>query len=1719
MKFFRTLLPLIILLLLPTLTLAAKPKMIPVSGLIMSAETNKPMSGVSVSFYALSARDEEQRTATAETVTDGEGRFSATLPHGGYRWYVKMEGYGHQELYADINPDKTPQLTTYMRRGAELSGRLLDSAGAPMPGVTIIADRKLSAVSDADGNFNISALDSRGYQLTLKHPGWVLEKTVYFQVTQGEKKVVGDLIMRRAGTLLVSMEIADRSKSHDVPKAEMSLSAIGFYSNFKLDKNGKATVTNIPPGRFMLMVTDERLKEQRQEWGVKEGETVRLSIKTEVKPPTLNIEDYGDVFLPEKPLKLRANGLWVEKAEAVVSRIDSGALWNGTVDLRKPADIPATLLKRVNSAPISFKARRDSHTRNARIPIPVLPPGAYLLELKGNGATTRFGFLVTRLGLVAKTSARSTLLFATDLVTGAPLSGVKIKAVADEPGVTMPPAVVSDKSGLTPWLGNGKKPRLVARLGESMAFLELGGDDEERPAPALKGYIYTDRPAYRPGQSVFFKGVLRQRAGEGYALPDASPVHLIVKDSGDKNICETDRTVSASGSFHGECLLPAVPTLGEYSIQATLNGETSRGDFQVLAYRKPEFEVKLTPDRRFVVAGDTGQIGLSARYYFGAPVAGGKANWRMYTQSLGGGDDEESYAEERRHAGYSDFIGEGEVRLDDNGEAHIPFIAKSHEMPVTYTLEVDVADSSSRQVSSSVAVTVVPSLVSLKLKSGSFLAKPGEPVDMNIRAATWEGSPVALVSTLTFEREVYDKKLRSSSWQTAETITAPTTADGNGQSRFAFPQSGYWRVKGEAADLAGRTSTAYQYVWVWKAGSDWDGSYRELQAEFDKKSYRIGETARLIVRSPASGGSLLLTLEGRDVLTHRVIPLKSLVEVVELPVTEEYAPIIHVSATTVAGGRFFSRTLPLKTDHFPGKLDLTIKPDRAIYAPGDRVRLTLSAKDAGKPLPTELSLAVVDEAIFAVAPERSDDIYTFFRGTREHLVTTLHSFPRVYLGGASKEAATFGADDPLKGLTIRKTFKDTAYWLPELITNKDGSATAEFTLPDNLTTWRATAVGQSGTSLFGSGGEKFIARLDLMARLSPPRFMTVGDELKIPGMINSMTATPQQVSGRFEGEALTLPGDPAFGGLLPPKGTLRRDMNVKAEKAGSATLRLLAKGGEQGDAMELTLPLLERAISRQDVGGIALRESEGSVELVQAPNALPGSGSMTVTFAPGIADSLGSAISRLVDFPYGCVEQTLSRFIPAVHARALLSKQGYEPDVATSAKLPLVIADGLKRLEEMQHEDGGWGWWKNDTTRLTMTSHALYGLGLGKRAGLDIPLQMLKMGLASLQTQMVTAPLDELPRAYRALVLNSLRDDKVEKRIIAGWKELSTADRLAFVEALVLGERGQEAAPLLDKLKKEVQSEGSASYIRDQAAESWWYGWRWGSSAVETTASLLSIVSAIDSKDPLAPRLAEFLARRQQGGWWRTTTASAAAVTALADYVAATKENSASYSARLALNGKPVAAYQVIQGKTVSGPTRLNIPAADLQSGANTLRLKKDGDGAAYLNAALHFSLPPEAAVSSPGLKLERTLYRISSRKDGARWRREYTPLKPGEALAPGDDVEVRLTVESQKPLEYIIVEDRLPAGFESREADRDPRFADEAGYRGWFSHRERRDEKLAFFITALPAGRHEFRHVIYPELEGKVMALPAAAWPMYQPEMRGESAAWEFDIKRVKGQ
>lgn len=1675
---------------------------IPVQITVLSAETNKPIPGATIEFR----QNSDRATVIATVTTDANGSATTSLTKGTYQYLISSAGMGTVRNYLYLEGQPKEEARVWLNKAAAITGRLLDSSGKPLGGFRMLVDRLFSTTTDAGGRFRFDNLDGRGHDLILEQTGWVLEKSYYPQPGVGETKQLGDMVVRRAAAVEINGTLAGHKHMPSTKGVAISLSGNNAWRNGKLDANGKLLLTMLPPGTYTVAVSDSRMERTEQQITLQEGEQQKLQLVATTRAPSLEIEMYGDVILSNQQVPLRVYGLWTDRAKVTIYQLPAEGIIANRIDLSKPEEISSNSLKMVKRFPITLKTQKSDHRNRARFKLPPLMPGAYLLQLKGAESVAQVAFIATDLGLVAKSAPNeTTLLQALHIKTGKPLAKVALYGSDPKQAVTS-----SAADGSASWDAGKSGNRIVGRLAGSLAVLTLGAEEGSAKAGDIKGYLYTERTAYRPGQTVFYKGILRKKGGDDYQLPPSSSINIKATDSGNKTVFEQTLTSSAMGSFHGQFDLPATPTLGEYSIVATSGSDTWQGSFKVLEYRKPEFELKLRADNPFELGGRQIPLKLSARYYFGAPVANAKVTWRAFSRPwLQDEREGVEFGEEMPYYdGYNELVAEGEATLDANGEAVIRVSAKTHEQAVRYFVEADVTDLSSRQVSGSTALTVVPSLLDIHVKGEQYLLQPGKPSGFMVRVTDWQGKPSANAPvTLIIEQQVYDKTSRSYSWKNAATLHDRTARDGAVRFSYRFPASDYWRLRAETFDEGKRRNVAETYAWVWEQGSSWAGSYRELEAEFDKKSYKPGEKARLILRSPSLGGSLLLTLEGRRIHQQRIIPITSAVQVVEIPVSKELAPNIHVSASMIANGRFYHQQGLLKVDHQPGKLDLTVTPQQAIYAPGDTVRITVTSKADGKPAPAEISLALVDEAIFAVAPETREEIYRFFRGRRDHLVRTIYSFPRLYLGGASKDLAKLAGDDDLKGIKVRKVFKDTAAWLPLLASDSNGTVVAEAVLPDNLTTWRATAVGHTAEQQFGSGQAGFVSRLPFMARMAPPRFLVAGDRLEIPGILNDASHKDQQVKGLFEATNLTLLGEAGFTGTVPAGGSLRRDVTVEAQQPGQAQLRLTAAGSEGRDSLELTVPVLSRSLQREQTAGISLRSGQGLTNLTLPAEALPDSGTLTVSFSPTVTDSLLPALEQLIVFPYGCVEQTVSRFVPAAYVNRLLTEQKQQVSPLLAQKLPDILAEGLRRLADFQHEDGGWGWWKSGPSRPELTALVMQGLATAQRSGVVVDEQMIRQGRKALEALLLTANPKQTALLYRALTAHGGSNPAAEKLLAESLNSLPPEALIATAEAFYHRGEKPRAAILLQAMTPLLQQDRETAWLPDNDNN-----WRWGGSSIETTAALLSAASRITPKSPLNPALARYLARQQQGGWWRTTTASAASVIALSDYVRSSQEQQAGYSARLLLNNALLEQYTVEQGRLIKGRANLTVPA---RSGENRLQLIKDSaTGTAYLNASLQYRVAPEQAVTRDELQLERRIYRIKSVQNNGQWRHEYEPLKPGEPVQTGEDLELRLVVKNSKPFEFVILEDHLPAGFELRQSDRDPRYTGESAYRGWYDHKERRDAGVAWFISYLPTGSHEFRTVIYPELKGKVMALPSAIWPMYSPELRSESKTWEVEVK-----
>ena len=978
---------------LPGLAAVAKGS---IEGTVLSAETNQPLAGAALEFKRSYPR---KPPVSFHTETNAAGKFSALLSAGTYNYLIRKPGFGLLEGTAVVTAGGKVELPLPLNREAQVFGRIIDAKGKALAGIAVSFGKYGRGRTDSVGRFTVPALNEGWYELRLDHPSWVTERQVSFSLAAGERKDAGDVIVRKAGSLAVHLVAGNRP----VAGAEVSLSGNLAYRYGKTDKRGMVSFTKLPPGSYSLESYDERLTQSRTSVDVPEGKSSSVRLVAVLRPPSLSLDDPGRVILPGSVIPVSLRGLWVKRAKVSVYAVSEARLLDGTVDPANPATIPVAARKRLQEKTVSLAKQRFTFYRSASLKLKPLPPGFYLVEAEGNGTVARSSFLVTRLGLVAKASAAGTLLFAVDLVDGHALEGIEIFEAAVSPGASALPGLLG-KTGVDGLFFSPSRAgnvRFIGRKDDSLAIFHVSAMQAEEKS--LKGYLYTERPAYRPAQTVYFKGVLRKIVGEGYALPGTGKVSVTVTDSGGQTLMEKDYPVSSAGSFSGELVLPAQPVLGDYSVRAVSGSSTFQTSFKVLEYRKPEFEVTVAAGKKFHVGGDPVPVSLKARYYFGTPVVDGKVKYRIYSRSYYRFDGDNGDDGEGLFGGYADFLGEGEASTDSDGMALITIGTSRSIRPAPIRLNSTWPIVPGERCPQRRPLRLLPPSLPSRFAPLSYLCSPGKTTDIEVATSTWEGKAVSARVIVTVEEQVYDRKTRTYTYRKLDERGVATEASGRAVLDQTFPRPGYWRVSAVTTDERGLKATGVGWVWVWREGYAWDTSYREQGVELDKKSYLPGETARIIVKSPAAGASLLLTVEGREIYSRRVVLSAGSVEVVEIPVTEDMAPYVFVSTVMVEKGHFYSRTRTLRVDSRPDVLELKVTTDKDIYAPGEKVRLSVSArgKDA-LPREAELSLAVVDEALFAIAPETQPDIYRFFRGTREHRVLTLNSFPRVYLGGAAK---------------------------------------------------------------------------------------------------------------------------------------------------------------------------------------------------------------------------------------------------------------------------------------------------------------------------------------------------------------------------------------------------------------------------------------------------------------------------------------------------------------------------------------------------------------------------------------------------------------------------------------------------------------------------------------------------------------------------------------------
>jgi uncharacterized protein YfaS (alpha-2-macroglobulin family) len=779
-----------------------------------------------------------------------------------------------------------------------------------------------------------------------------------------------------------------------------------------------------------------------------------------------------------------------------------------------------------------------------------------------------------------------------------------------------------------------------------------------------------------------------------------------------------------------------------------------------------------------------------------------------------------------------------------------------------------------------------------------------------------------------------------------------------------------------------------------------------------------------------------------------------------------------------------------------------------------------------------------------------------------------------YRRGDRKRAENSGADVPDASApdgpipVVRKNFADTALWTAALTTDKDGKAEVSLTMPENLTAWKIKVWAMGAGTRVGQGDVEVVTKKNLIVRLQAPRFFVQKDEVVLSANVHNYlkSAKSVKVSLELEGGTLAATGDTMRTVNIPANGEQRVDWRVKVTGEGDAIVRMKAISDEESDAMQMLLPCYVHGMLKTDSfsGAVRAEQKSGSVVFHVPAERRINETLLEVRYSPTLAGAMVDALPYLVEYPHGCTEQTLNRFLPTIITQRVLQnmkldlkdiqkkrtnlnaqeigddkkraegwKRYKSNPVFDEDEVHRMVAAGVQALAAMQCSDGGWGWFSGfgEHSWPHTTAVVVHGLQIAKDNNVALPQNMLERGVAWLknyqaeQVQRIrNAPAKVHPWKdkadnldafiYMVLVDAGTSHNDMREFLYRDRVDLAVYAKAMFGLALHKEQQNDKLAMILKNLEQFVvqDEENQTSYLRLPAGNAWWF---WYGSEIEADAYYLKLLSRTGPKDAKAAGLVKYLLNnRKHATYWNSTRDTAICVEAMAEYLKASGEDKPNMTVEVWLDGKKQKEVKIDAANLFSFDNKLVLKGDAIESGKHTLEIKRQGTGPVYFNAYLtNFTLEDFITRAGLEVKVNRKYYKLtridaSVKVSGQRGQAldqkiekfKRTELPNLSALKSGDLVEVELEIDSKNDYEYLIFEDPKAAGFEPMLV-RSGYNANDMG-----AYMELRDDRVCFFVRRLARGKHSVAYRLRAEIPGTFSALPTRGYAMYAPELKGNS-------------
>jgi uncharacterized protein YfaS (alpha-2-macroglobulin family) len=1250
-------------------------------------------------------------------------------------------------------------------------------------------------------------------------------------------------------------------------------------------------------------------------------------------------------------------------------------------------------------------------------------------------------------------------------------------------------------------------------------------------APRSVGTIFPDRDLYQPGERGVFTGIAYYvQDGTTHADTNATYSVSLIDPSGNAHPAGS-ATTDRYGTFSFSYTFPKTQGLGYYGISAKgARGFTVEGGFRVAEFKPPNFKLDVSASADSAAAGSSVTATATGAYLFGAPLDGGKARifvTRQLAQLAPKGWDDFTFGRrwfwpEQPPEVPSDVL-QRDTTLDTSGHATQSVSVPSDlPAPLTYTVEFDASDVSQLSVSNSASFLalpadgligtssdiVVPANQAMPVKvivtDASGKAIDAKPVHLELQRMTYVSAAQAEEGGESAQQSIrYDTVAQADVTSGAHPVTANLTPDAAGPFRIhaTFPGQG-------------DASATDSLVFAFGANAADFGAHdtNSVTVTLDKKKYHIGDTATAVVGSPYDHADVYLSVVRHDTICSTLLHNVHGAPHVSFKITQAMFPNAAVQAVVVRRGAplgqikagsldSLSRTgmTAFNIDLRDRYLHLAIAPQHAKLSPGGTQSVTFTLGDStGRPARGKVIAAVVNDAVLQLSGYRLPDLVTTifadqpistrFADNRENVTLQTPQAPLEkgygYGGGFLEGAA---------GTRVRTNFLPLAYY-GSAVADASGHATLRFTLPDDLTTWRvmAVAVGDDDTH-FGTNDATFISALPLMANPLLPQFARPGDVVDGGASVlangSSDLKMLMDLSGALRFQNGSDPNSMEIFARAQPQMTAYR-YPMAAQSPGPGKLTVHATQGSARDAFSVSMPVLDRS-STESVIDTGVTSSRSAI-----PVAFDRPGTVNVDIANSVVPQLDALAKRALDDDesFGLSDEYASRLIIAALA-------GVD------------AGNDLNKLAALQRDDGGFGLCRNaKTSDPFATAYALEALAFRSARGARVD-DGVRSRAHAFESQTLADParfswctsaLCRAQLSFSALLAMAADGDRRSDhldQIVAQSAAFDTATQLRLARYLIAlpAWRGQGEA-LADRLLQAVHLSGR--YAVANVAEPW--GWR--GDAVAAQAQTLQLLMERHAPGDQIDGAARALLSQQCRCGWPTLAGTASALMALDAYSAMAPPRAMAVTVS---DGTHVLARASLGAAAAA--KSFSFAASDVHGKAVTIETNA---GSAHYIMLYTYTVPSDAPGALAAFRVTRTV-----RDPGAPAALALMDLAPLGATVQLDsgrvfDVGIRVVVDH--PVDRLVIEDPLPAGFEAI----DTSFATASQAQialtdSWeIGDKEIYRDRVTAFVPNIGPGIYEMHYLVRSVTPGTYRWPGARAYLTDAPEQFGRSAAATLQLR-----